>query len=254
MKMDVINTEDRIDNYLLGNITPEEKVLFESDMKKNAKLKDEYEIQKEIADSIQRLALREFLTECEKKRTSKHQIQFIIARNTVMKILSHRLLYGKRLALGLASAASAIIVIITGIGYAHISDELQNAAPYIYTATQVAITRDGNDITDMLASAYVYIGENQLKKAESVLLEVNDKLEAILKKPIITDDDKVNHDEALEQVQDSKWYSAIILMKQGKVIKAKKTLVSIVETDGIHSDEAKEILINIYKSHWFNKK
>ncbi len=43
-------------------------------------------------------------------------------------------------------------------------------------------------------------------------------------------------------------YSAIILMKKGKVVKAKKALKTIAENEGIHSKEAQEILEEIYHS------
>lgn len=251
-----INTEERIDKYILGKMTPEEKMIFESDLKNNTDLKNEYEAQKEVADGVQRLALREFLAGCEAKRALKPQIE-IVLRITIDTIKEKLKLFassGKRVVWSLSSVAVAIVAIIGGVDYFHMSNAIQIVAQSVYASTQVAITRDGNKITTMLASAYSYIGEDQIEMATLVLSEVNGEIKTILNTPVVTDDDKVNYEEALEQMQDCEWYSAIILMKQGKVIRAKKSLLHIVGGNGIHADEAKEILSNTYQTHKFNSK
>lgn len=256
MKMDV-NTEERIDKYILGQMSLEEKTLFESDLKENADLKNEYEAQKEVADGVQRLALRDFLVECEEERAAKPHIEIVGLRSTIDTIKEKIELFvssGKRVAWSLSSAVAAIVAIIGGIDYSHMSNAIQAAAPSVYALTQVAIARDGNEIMTMLSTAYTYIGEEQIEMAESILSQIDEKLQAILDTPVLTDDDKVNHEEALEQMQDCEWYSAIILMKQGKVIRARKALTRIAEEDGIHADEAREILINTYQFKTINSK
>lgn len=233
-----IITEEKIDKYLLGDMKPEERAQFESELKSNAELKNDYETQMEIVNGVQRVALREFLVECERKRSATRVENFKWKFDV---FVSHR----KKMAWCLYMAA-ALAVLVCVIGYSNISNTIQNAALEAIRSTQIAVARGGSEIDYLLASTYEYIVDDQIKLAEKTLLEANIKIQAVMDKPIVTDDDRADHEEALIQQYDYEWYHAIILMKQGKVIRSKIVLKDIASSASIHADEASQVLIDIY--------
>ncbi len=250
------NIEERIDNYLLGRMSEDEKRAFETDVESDVQLKEEFDAQRTIADSVQRVALHDFLQECEAKIASKPQIQVVGLRdtfNTLKTKLSEFTSSGKRVVWSLSSVAAAVMAIIGGINYSGMSHSVQTIASTVYVASEISYVRDGNQIWALLDSAYELIGTDNLDLAEETLATITTELQSIIDKPIVTDDDRVDYEEAQECLQDAEWYSTIILMKEGKVFKTKKALKKIAAEGGIHSAEAKDILINTYNIKQISK-
>ena len=50
-----INISERIDRYILGEMSNAEIMTFEADMSSNPELRKEYELQREIALAVQRV-------------------------------------------------------------------------------------------------------------------------------------------------------------------------------------------------------
>ena len=66
-----ITTEERIDNYLLGRMSEAERAAFERDLATDAELKEEYECQKAVANAVQKVAMKDFLTQHAAERQAE---------------------------------------------------------------------------------------------------------------------------------------------------------------------------------------
>ncbi len=235
-----ISTENRIDDYLLGRMTPEQKTQFEADIKSDPELKAEYEAQLDTALGVQRLALKQFLSECEEQRKSKGKVRSINFR-------ARRIIYS------VGASAAVVIAVCTGgaYRYASLSDSLQTASVLSYDRTIAPTPRDGNALDILLDSAYVSLGAGELDKAETQIAEA---------KALIAGDFEVfnsaEHSLTEEEVyelsllkmkaEDAEWYSALVLMKRGKVFKAQKTLKAIAKEGGTYAGAAEDILSEVY--------
>lgn len=250
MKND-ISTEERIDNYILGKMSDPERMQFESELRLDIELRAEYEAQKEVANGVQRIALRAFLEECEKERSAKPSIEIISLRQTVRKILKKAQEYfssTKRLAWSLSVVAAMAVAVVGIPQYVSMSNMLQSSSLVAYAQTTVPEARDGNELDFLLQSAYASIGTNQLDAAETQLNRANALIQEECSSLKDSEEDEYHRQILQIKQQDTEWYSAIILMKKGKVVKAKKALKAIAENEGVHSKEAQEILDEIYHS------
>lgn len=246
-----ISTEERIDNYLLGKMNSSECSQFESDLESDSALREEYESQKEVANGVQRVALRQFLAECEQKRTTAHAVEFV-GLGESMKSISDKIKIfassGRRLAWSLSAVAAMVVAVVGLSNYLSISNSLQSFSVMAYNQTQAPIARDGNQLDALLESAYTSIGNNQLDVAAANIGEAFSLIENEMAKPVATEEDAYNRQILQIKKQDAEWYSVLVLLKQGKVLKSRMKLKAIVEAGGIYTEEAQNILDDIYHS------
>lgn len=227
-----ITTEERIDNYLLGRMSDSEKIVFERDMASDAELKEEFECQKVIANAVQKLAMKNFLVKHAEQRQAK--------RSNVIR------LYRKRMAWALASVAAVVIAIVGGVNYTSALHTIQRNGTLAYAELVVPVVRDGNELDNMIEEAHKLIGSGELNHALEVIGNAKSKVNECLALPDETEEEAYKHQVLQLKMYDLDWYEAIVLMKQRKLIKAKRALKAIAKSASPYADNARIELNNIF--------
>jgi|GEM_PF-869417 len=242
MNNDIL-TEVRIDNYLLGRMSEAERTVFERELEENQDLREEYECQKEVAHAIQMVAMREFL-----------------ARHAASRRRGRGLFgSGKRILWIAASVAAMFVAVVGGINYASAVKSLRDNGLLAYSSLEVSVSRDGNRLDSLIESIYGQIGDEEFDAATETLYDARSYITARISmidgfsEEIIRRDEKVlSEEEAYEREilkmkqYDLDWYDAIILMRQGKVFKARRALKSIASSDSPYAEMAKAVLSDLY--------
>ncbi len=219
--MNTIERTDKIDAYLAGTMSDAEKKEFEglllgseTSLEDRTKLQDEMELQKEIIFAIRRRGFREMvkkdIAEINKEKDEHHQ------RIKRIKIWS---LGGSTL---MAMAAVLLLLFVL----APVAQQMQGlSSQYIAGVVIDDIERDVDNGEDMLSVAIVLMQNNQWEEAEQIINK-------IYTQPTIKTSD----------FQKVEWLRAICLMHRGKVIKAKKLLNKIANSNSPYQIEARKML------------
>lgn len=221
-----ISTEERIDKYLLGRMSEEEKRQFESVIEKDASLKEEYECQKVMAIAVQKAAMRDFL----KNKKEQKKNRFLFAP-------SHRALWT------ITSIAAMFILIIGGYDYTSTLNTMKAEGQSVYQDISAPVARDGNMIDILMEKAYKEIGYEQYDHAMETISKARDMVAAQLSlHSANAEEDEYEHQILQIQKDELDLYEVVILLKQGKVIKARKVLEKIAKSNSLYSNKAKEQL------------
>ena len=239
-----ITTEERIDNYLLGRMSEAERAAFERDLAVDAELKEEYECQRAIANAVQKVAMKDFLTQhaAERQEESSNVVDlsayFKQAKGKIRVFFSS----GQRVAWTLASVAAMVVAIVGSVNYTSTLHTMQGNGMLAYAELSAPVARDGNELDTMIEDAYDFIGEGDLDKATDAIEKAKSTVSERLSQPVETEEDEYEHQVLQLKLYDLEWYEAIVLMRQGKVIKAKKTLEAISVSDGPYAEAARNEL------------
>ena len=243
-----ITTEERIDNYLLGRMSEAERAAFERDLATDAELKEEYECQKAVANAVQKVAMKDFL--------AKHAAERQEERNNVIDLSTYfkqaagkvREFFrsGQRVAWTLASVAAMVVAIVGGVNYTSTLHTMQSNGMLAYAELSAPVARDGNDLDAMIEDVYDLIGEGELEKATDAIEKAKATVSERLSQPVETEEDEYEHQVLQLKKYDLEGYGAIVLMKQGKVIKAKRTLEAIATSSSPYADTARNELNTIF--------
>lgn len=224
-----ISTEERIDNYLLGRMTDQERQLFEAEIEKDMALKEELEYQRQIANAVQRAAMSKFLRQqMEQSRKPKTINIFSSTKKVIWTI---------------TSIAAMFIVVIGGVNYTRTVNAFKDEGISIYNNLEIPVARDGNQIDILISKAYFEIGNEQFDHA----------MESISKARLLIDQqvallngstEEVDYERQLLQLkkEDLDIYEVVIYLKKGKIVKAKKALKKIAGTNGTYSKKVREQL------------
>lgn len=243
-----ITTEERIDNYLLGRMSEAERAAFERDLETDAELKEEYECQKAIANAVQKVAMKDFLTRhaAERQEESSNVVDlstyFKQATGKIRDFFSS----GQRVAWTLASVAAMVVAIVGSVNYTSTLHTMQGNGMLAYAELSAPVARDGNELDTMIEDAYDLIGEGDLDKATDAIEKAKATVSAGLAQPVETEEDEYEHQVLQQKLYDLEWYEAIVLMRQGKVLKAKKVLNAISTSDSPYADAARDELNSIF--------
>lgn len=243
-----ITTEERIDNYLLGRMSEAEKTAFEQELATDADLKEEYECQKAIANAVQKVAMKDFLTQhaANRQEESNNVIDlssyFIQATGKIREFFSS----GQRVAWTLASVAAMVVAIVGSVNYTSTLHTMHGNGMLAYVELSAPVARDGNELDTMIEDAYDLIGEDDLDKAADAIEKAKATVAARLAQPVETEEDEYEHQVLQLKLYELEWYEAIVLMRQGKVIKAKKALNAISTSDSPYADAARNYLVNMF--------
>ena len=243
-----ITTEERIDNYLLGRMSDGEKRLFENDLEKDAELKEEFECQKQVANAVQKVAMRDFLAkhaeERQKEKSNVIDLSEVFGRmaNTVRDFFSS----GQRVVWAFASSAAMIVSVIGGVNYASTLTLMRNVGMVAYADLSTPMARDGNLFDALINQAYSQIGKNEWDDAMSTIAEVRSLITDNLSTNATSEEEAYEQQILSQKNYDIDWYEAIILMKQGKIIKAKRLLEAIAASDSPYAETARKDLDNIF--------
>lgn len=250
-----ITTEERIDNYLLGRMSEAERAAFERDLTTDEELKEEYECQKAIANAVQKVAMKDFLTQhaAERKKAEQPVAADIAESNgnviDLTSLFSHisekvQVFFssGQRVAWTLASVAAMVVAIVGSVNYTSTLHSMQGNGMLAYAELAAPVARDGNELDIMIEDAYNLIGAGELDNALYAIEKAKAMVSESLALPVENEEDEYEHQVMQLKAFDLDWYEAIVLMKQGKVIKAKRMLKSIASSSSPYADMAKTYL------------
>lgn len=254
-----ITTEERIDNYLLGRMSEAERAAFERDLATDAELKEEFECQKAIANAVQKVAMKDFLTQHAAER-QKAELPVaadiaephgnVIDLTSIFSRISEKVQgffsSGQRVAWTLASVAAMVVAIVGSVNYTSTLHSMQGNGMLAYAELAAPVARDGNELDTMIEDAYNLIGTGELDKALDAIEKAKAKVMESIAQPVETEEDEYEHQVLQLKAYDLEWYEAIVLMKQGKVIKAKRALEAIVSSSSPYADTARNELNNIF--------
>lgn len=223
---DNINILEKIDRYILGQMSDDEKTAFEVELSSDSDLKHEYELQREIILATQRLHFKRHLQNIEQQARLK--------RKRMIRTLSTW-----------SIAAAIVCVCVVGVDIKYSSD-LRNTSMLCYAETGAPLTRSDSDVDELLAQAYELIDENELGAASSKILSAEKIINEELKQPATTEEEQYRREIMLLQKQDIDWYMALILMKEGEIFKSRKALKKIASSDSRYAEQARNILETNY--------
>ena len=241
-----ITTEERIDNYLLGRMSEAERAAFERDLAVDVELKEEYECQRAIANAVQKVAMKDFLTQhaAERQEESSNVVDlsayFKQAKGKIRDFFSS----GQRVAWTLASVAAMVVAIVGSVNYTSTLHTMQGNGMLAYAELSAPVARDGNELDTMIEDAYDLIGSGDLDKATDAIEKAKATVSERLAQPVETEEDEYEHQVLQQKLYDLEWYEAIILMRQGKVFKAKRMLKSIASSSSPYANMAKTCMKN----------
>lgn len=223
------NIQDRIDEYIRGTMSEHDRAIFESELQLNPYLQKEVRIQSSIADAVQAVSLKRHLQDLEAAHQKK--------------------LKTRRLTFRVISAAAAVIVLLfVGSGILQIN-HCRQAGRDAYANLIPEATRSSNPVDSILQISYTLLGNGFFSEAESLLVQASAIAENTLKAPIIDEASKYEHRLFQEKKYEVDWYTAIAIMSQGHVRKAKEVLTEIASSDSPYACTAAEILKSkFYKS------
>lgn len=243
-----ITTEERIDNYLLGRMSEAERAAFECDLATDAELKEEYECQKAVANAVQKVAMKDFLTQHAAERQAESNN--VIDLSTYFKQTSGKIREffssGQRVAWTLASVAAMVVAIVGSVNYTSTLHTMQGNGMLAYAELSAPVARDGNELDTMIEDAYNFIGAGELDQAMDVINHSKVIAKTVLAKPIATEEDEYTHKVFQQKLYDLEWYEAIVLMRLGKIIKAKKVLNAIAKSDSPYAGNVRKELKNTF--------
>lgn len=223
---DYLDISERIDKYILGQMTDSEKITFEKELGENSDLNKEYQLQKEIALASQRIHFRKHIESVEGKLQ-------IMRRNRIRRLWS-------------CSVAAAMIgICILGLDLKY-SSQVKATSLACYEIMDAPVTRSGSTVDAMINEIYQALGDREHGEIETNIANVLTIINESLTKPVVSEEDRYTNEVLLMQKQDIEWYNALLLMKQGKVIKSRKALRNIASAEGRYAAIAKQILENDY--------
>lgn len=254
-----ITTEERIDNYLLGRMSEAEKAAFERDLETDAELKEEYVCQKAIANAVQKVAMRDFITQHAAERqkaglpvaadlanTNENVIDLTSIFSRISEKVQGFFSSGQRVALTFASVAAMLVAVIGGVNYTSTLSTMRNEGMIAYADLSAPIARDGNQIDILIEQAYSQIGNSKWDDAMASIGKVRTLISDSLSDSATTEEEVYEQQILKSKEYELDWYEAIIIMKQGKIRKAKRVLESISVSDSPYAENAKDELNKIF--------
>lgn len=221
-----INISDKIDRYILGQMTEVEKTAFEAELSADSELKHEYELQREIILATQRVHFKRHLQKIEQQSNLK--MKRIIKSVSTWSI-----------------AAAIVCVCIVGLDMKYSSD-LRDTSMLCYAETGAPQARSGGEVDELLSLIYELIGKNELESASCKILAAEEIINEEIQQQTTTEEEQYRKEIMLLQKQDIDWYKALILMKEGEIFKSRKVLKKIASSDSRYAEQARNLLETNY--------
>ena len=249
--------QDRIDKYIQGKMTEEEKHLFESDLSTDMELKNKYESQKEIAEAVQKVHLKNVLMKTEEEiRSSMGELSESIAAFALVdkkendsshqQTVRNNFIVARWLKPITSIAAAVIVIVFVGFNIYRTS-MVKGLGNECYSQMSAPVSRSDSQIEINMLAIYTQIGSGEYDKAKQNIQATYDMLsEMRIESESMSGEEK----EYLCQImlilqQDLEWYDVVLNMKQGKFRQAKKQLKAIANGDGKYNLEASKTLEKI---------
>lgn len=240
--------QDRIDEYIRGTMSDTDRAIFENELKQNAGLKHEVEVQSSISEAVQAVYLKQVLQGVETELASRGNVYSSSQEengpvSTAATIT--RGLYWRRFYQWTAVAAAVAIVFFSGNSLRQ-SHRIKGFGDEYYASLIAPSSRDGNSLDSILALSYSQIGAGDYELAEETLTKAKELIDEGLKVPVTDEVTKYEHSLFEIKQYDAEWYETLILMKQGKYKKSKRLLNEIAEGSGPYASYAKDILNQMF--------
>lgn len=208
--------EDRIDNYILGRMSNEERQAFEKEISVNTELQEKVALHRDIVRAMRIERDKEYLQSLE--RDIKVQEMTERRRRTFAMRIS-------------SIAAAACLVLGVFVHFDTQSDYRQYGL-----GIELAISRGGG-YPDKVAEL---IKGGNYDEALRLIAETEAK-------PFVCDDPnpeiiEAERDEYKREQDELQWYKAVCYMRDGKYFKAKKLLKEITASDSDFAEDAKKAL------------
>lgn len=204
--------DERIDNYVLGRMSTDERRAFEQELNEYAELRDDVALHGDIVRAVRMKGLKEYLQQVERDIQQKEH-RF---RNRAIVV---------RLGFYAAVAACLAVGIFIDAEY---SGQCRNVGSGIVLSE---FGMRGGGSIDII---YEKIQGNDFKAALS-LIEAAQSVQYSLSDP-----DAVAQYRAEKQVLE--WYKAVAYMRMGKWVKARKLLKRIAASDSFYKEQAQSAL------------
>ena len=208
--------EDRIDNYILGRMSNEERQAFEKEISVNTELQEKVALHRDIVRAMRIERDKEYLQSLE--RDIKVQEMTERRRRTFTMRIS-------------SIAVAACLVLGVFVHFDTQSDYRQYGL-----GIELAVSRGGNyadKVVNAISEDNYDIALEIIEEAESIDYYIDDPDPVILEQLIL--EYKIEQD-------DLKWYKAVTYMRMGKYYKAKKLLKQIAASDSHRKVEAQKAL------------
>lgn len=225
--------QDRIDEYIRGTMSVNDRIIFEGELRANPELKHEVEVQASIAEAVQAVRLKQLLQEVEAGIVGNHAEE-----ETKPRIF---FLFRKQVIAWASVAAAVALIFFSGNAWQQ-TQRFKSYGNEYYAALVEPVARDGNELDNLLLSTYAFIGAGEYDSAMANLGKARKQITDGLAMPIADEESEYEHKVLQEKLFDVDWYEAIVLMKKGKYRKAKEALRSIASSDSPYAENAQRIL------------
>ena len=239
--------QDRIDEYIRGTMSDTDRVIFENEIRQNADLRHEVEVQTSISDAVQAVYLKQVLQGVEAELTQSKQASPFTheGKDKTSAVALPSYLHWRRFYQWAAVAAAVAIVFIYGNSLWQ-SNRIKGFGNEYYASLDIPSARDGNSLDSLLTLSYSQIGSEDYDLAEETLDKAKIMIEEGLKVPVTDEVSEYEHSLFEFKLYDAEWYHALIVMRQGKYHKAKSILKEIANGNGPYALGAKQILNTMY--------
>lgn len=225
--------DDRIDQYLAGELQGEDLKGFEAEMDKDESLRTSVEFFREVARSASRVHDLEVLKKHREESFGyRWRLFWAKFKMTVVAIIS---------AIGITAAGIGADAIMA------IQKFMQATTPYI-TQLAPAVARDGDDAFDGIQSGFgrieTLLDAKDAYSAQQELDKIMDALSDIKADGLHDENDIIGYSQAAEFTQ------AVIYAQSGKGVMARRIFKRIARDDShIYHNDAKEILEKSKEDH-----
>ena len=213
---------DSIERHILRQMSDCERESFENELSNNPDLQYEYDLHREIISATQRIHLKAHLKHIED--------EIKVRRSTMIRRVS-----------SWSIAAAILCFCVLGLEY-RVSTDLSETALLSYAQTGMPLTRSDGEIDELVAYIYKSIGENDVDATLDAISKAELLISDGMHKPVLTEEDAYQKEILKIQSDDLQWYKALAFMKEGKIIKSRKILKEIANSDSRYAEEAKNIL------------
>ena len=215
--------QDRIDNYILGEMSNEERLAFEQEMSQDKNLQEEVALQRDIVRAIRLKAAKEHLQAVEREIQAKERRRqvFIVKLSNVARLV----------------AACLIIGVIAGGSYYYV-DKANKYEDYIQTM-RCENRCENAQVSGFADQAYIAIQAGEYNEALNIITEGKQSLLSSTKDSLLTEDGAQWYITEQDRLQ---WYEALAYMGKGRWIKARRLLKNIAKSDSFYRSDANRLL------------
>lgn len=245
--LDFEKIRDRIDDYIRGNMSVGDRNIFERELRKNAELRQEVELQASISDAVQVVRLKQLLQQIEVDISVAQEKSraYSINENDNSILVVRSDYFHKSLLFSISIAVVVVLLFFLGNSW-RLTNKIKGFGNEYYAALIEPVSRDGNTLDNLIISCYSLIEAEEYDAAIAHLNEARRLIVYGFTMPIVDEESDYTHKLLEKKQYEVDWYEAIILMRQGKYRKAQKVLKSVAETSSPYANNAKYIMNQMF--------